>query len=246
MKYLPWNTDDLIKVLALYHQIPFGRMHARTPEVINLSKAIGRTSNSIALKLVNFASLDAKHHARGVKGMSNHSKRDKEIWKKYHNNWDVLAFAHSDLDKQPVEDIDTVDSTSRTTLVKIRIGQQFFRRSVLANFEDKCAFTGIYCSDLLRASHIIPWSKNVSLRLNPKNGICLNAILDAAFDKGWIGIDESFRAVISIHLTKFIPDDVFNTYFRPINLKKLSPCRFYPEIEYLKFHFEHIFRGKPL
>lgn len=39
---------------------------------------------------------------------------------------------------------------------------------------------------LLIASHIVPWSKDKTNRLNPSNGLCLSAIHDRAFDQGFI------------------------------------------------------------
>jgi len=35
---------------------------------------------------------------------------------------------------------------------------------------------------LLVASHIVPWRSDPGNRLNPKNGLCLSAIHDRAFD----------------------------------------------------------------
>jgi len=35
--------------------------------------------------------------------------------------------------------------------------------------------------ELLNASHIIPWRVDSTNRLNPRNGICLNALHDRAF-----------------------------------------------------------------
>jgi len=55
--------------------------------------------------------------------------------------------------------------------VKTRVNQNVFRQIVLANYDNKCALTGIDLSELLVASHIIPWSENEHERLNPENGI---------------------------------------------------------------------------
>ena len=55
--------------------------------------------------------------------------------------------------------------------VKTRVNQNVFRQIVLANYEGKCALTGIDLSELLVASYIIPWADNEQERLNPENGI---------------------------------------------------------------------------
>jgi putative restriction endonuclease len=53
-----WTRDELILAINLYSKLPFGKMHSRNPEVINLAKFINRTPGSVAFKLVNFASFD--------------------------------------------------------------------------------------------------------------------------------------------------------------------------------------------
>lgn len=40
--------------------------------------------------------------------------------------------------------------------VKTRVNQNVFRKIVLANYDGKCALTGIDIPELLVASHIIP------------------------------------------------------------------------------------------
>ena len=67
---------------------------------------------------------------------------------------------------------------------------------IMANYSSRCDITGIDIPDLLFASHIIPWSKNENERLNPENGICLSALYDKVFDKGYIGINEKYGILI--------------------------------------------------
>ena len=38
-----WTREELIVALNLYCKIPFGRIHIRSPLVIELARAIGRT-----------------------------------------------------------------------------------------------------------------------------------------------------------------------------------------------------------
>jgi putative restriction endonuclease len=75
-----WSREELILAINLYCKLPFGRLHNRNPEIINLANLIGRTPSSVAYKLVNFASLDPSLKARGIKGASNASNLDREIW----------------------------------------------------------------------------------------------------------------------------------------------------------------------
>lgn len=58
-----WTREELILAINLYCKLPFGRLHRSNPEVIHLANLIGRTPNSVAYKLVNFASLDPSFSA---------------------------------------------------------------------------------------------------------------------------------------------------------------------------------------
>ena len=48
----------MILTLALYFQLPFGRLNHTTAEVRDLAKLMNRTENAIAMRLVNFAACD--------------------------------------------------------------------------------------------------------------------------------------------------------------------------------------------
>ena len=57
------------------------------------------------------------------------------------------------------------------------------------------SMTGITEPALLRASHIIPWTKcpDDAKRLNIFNGLLLSALCDAAFDRGLVTFDDEGR-----------------------------------------------------
>lgn len=59
-----WTREEFILALNLYLKIPFGKMHSRNPEIQKLARLIGRTDNSVALRLVNFAACDPELQAR--------------------------------------------------------------------------------------------------------------------------------------------------------------------------------------
>ena len=99
--------------------------------------------------------------------------------------------------------------------VKTRVNQSVFRQIVLANYDGKCALTGIDLSELLVASHIIPWADNVQERLNPENGICLSSLYDKAFDKGLISFTNDQHIIFSVRLDSFPKEyqfDIRNCY----------------------------------
>ncbi|MCU1296533.1 MAG: restriction endonuclease [Acidobacteriaceae bacterium] len=51
-----WTREELIVAFNLYCKIPFGRIHIRNPQVIELARLIGRTPSAVSWKLANFAS----------------------------------------------------------------------------------------------------------------------------------------------------------------------------------------------
>ena len=85
-----------------------------------------------------------------------------------------------------------------------RIGQDVFRRALLAFWNGACAVTGITDEALLRASHIVPWSKceNDAQRLDVNNGLLLSALWDAAFDARLIGFDAGGSVVVDASLSE--------------------------------------------
>ncbi len=68
---------------------------------------------------------------------------------------------------------------------------------ILTSYGAKCAVTGVEEPKLLVASHIMGWSEDAAQRLNPRNGILLNALHDKAFDRHLITFDETNRMVVS-------------------------------------------------
>ena len=65
----PWTRDEMIMTLALYFQLPFGRLNHATPEVRKLAQLLNRTENAVALRLVNFAACDPYIINSGRTGM---------------------------------------------------------------------------------------------------------------------------------------------------------------------------------
>ncbi len=128
--------------------------------------------------------------------------------------------------------------------VKTRVNQNVFRQIVVANYSGKCAITGIDIPDLLVASHIIPWSKNEEERLNPENGICLSALYDKAYDKGYIGINEDFKILISSVLKKKQKEKYYEKYFAHLNgTPIILPQKYPPRKDFLTYHLNSIFKG---
>lgn len=84
--------------------------------------------------------------------------------------------------------------------ITVRINQSVFRQKVLDNFQGRCCLTGIDESNLLVASHIIPWASNINTRLSPHNGLCLSVLYDKLFDKGYFTINSDLNVIITQRL----------------------------------------------
>lgn len=250
-----WSREELILVFNLYLKLPFGKMHTRTPEIIEMAKLIGRTVNSIAIRLTNFAACDPYHQDRGVKGMVGEVKQCQPIWDEFFGNKELLIFESERIlaEKENLtieykfdsvlDDIIDLKGEVKLREVKTRVNQTFFRQLVLANYSSKCALTGIDIPELLFASHIIPWSKNEQERLNPENGICLSALYDKAFDKGLIGINQNYQIILSSIIKSKLETAVYQKHFTVVeNLKLNVPLKYLPKKEFLQYHLDVIFQ----
>jgi putative restriction endonuclease len=251
-----WIREELILALSLYLKLPFGKLDSKTPEIIHLAEKLGRTPGSISMRLNNFASVDPFHQQRGIVGLKGGKKQVEPIWNEFINNKEDLLFESekilANLEKQSIETkfaeilsgTENLKGETKVREVKTRVNQNVFRQIVLANYNRKCAITGIDLPDLLVASHIIPWSQNEVERLNPENGICLSALYDRAYDKGLIGITENYQIILSSELKtkekkEFYPSNFGNLTGITLHL----PQKYLPKKEFLQFHLDTVFRG---
>ncbi len=135
-------------------------------------------------------------------------------------------------------------SDKTTASVRVRRGQQFFRQTVLNSYGVRCCISGINVPRLLVASHIKPWRDFPSLRLDPRNGLCLSTLHDAAFDAGLITLEGDLTLVLSNTLKSYLPQLVLKQNFvkfegRRIRLpEKLAE----PNVAFLSYHRRRIFR----
>jgi putative restriction endonuclease len=254
MKRKLWTNDDLIVVFNLYCKIPFGRIHNRNPEIINLAKLIGRTPSSVSWKLANFSRLDPSLKDRGIQGAQHGSKAEESVWIQFYDNWEELSFeSEKMISKLRGENINLINEEKKTHDVfetekllttKTRINQKFFRTSVLSAYRASCCITGIKIPELLIASHIKPWAIDVENRVNPMNGLCLNVLHDKAFDRGLITISKDYRVRLSRIIksqknNKFIGEN----FIKYEDLEISLPDKFLPKVDLLDFHNKNIFQG---
>ena len=248
-----WNREQLKLAYYLYCQLPFGRLHNRNPEIIELAKLIGRTPSAVAMKLVNFASLDPIITGSGRKGLSAASELDREVWAEFHTDWERLTTESEQLkrnllveakesmscDEISDEEEDLLDFTGETkrVMTEQRVKQHFFRRAVLSSYKGRCCMSGLSEPRLLIASHIVPWSQDKANRLNPSNGLCLSSIHDRAFDQHLISLTDDLKILIGDFVKQRRDEPLIQSAFLSIEGKYIDiPEKFMPEKLFVEKH----------
>ena len=236
-------------MLRLYFTTDFGKLHQHNPEIIEAAFRVDRTPSAFAMKASNFASLDPEILRTGRRGLRGASAADKHIWEEYQTDWNSLAAEAQKAweESRPIKEPESKFSqpggpTESRELVKVRRMQSFFRAAVLANYEDKCAISGLPTPELLNASHIIPWRVEESLRADPTNGIALSALHDRAFDRGLISLDDEFRVLVSPKLKTAEANLFLSASLLEIEGSKLRlPLRYPPAKRSLEYHRDVVF-----
>jgi len=261
-----WTREHLLVALNLYCKLPFGKFDKNNAVVRLVASKMGRSANSLAMKLSNLASLDPVQSARGIKGLSGASNQDRATWQEFHDNIETLGVVSEQLlhDLFTNDDLSEVDFLNRgtvrleptaslvapmgpteiTTTIKARRGQQFFRQSVLNAYGVRCCITGINVPGLLIASHIRPWSAFPSDRLNLRNGLCLSKLHDAAFDAGLITLNEKYEVMLSKKLQSYFPQAALEQNFSQYaGVKIRLPAKLAePDAAFLEYHRDAIFQ----
>lgn len=241
-----WNDHELLVAMSLYCRFPFGQFHSKQPSIIRVAEALGRTPGALAMKLCNLASLDEAHRERGVGGLGNASRKDREIWEAFEGDWagmvlkserELARLRTGLVASEDEEDTEDYSGSSVRREADQRVGQDFFRRAVLTSYGVRCCITGNPITDLLTASHIIPWADSNKDRLNPRNGLCLAKTQDAAFDRGLVTLDEDLRVVLSRSLRDACSARTLQENFLRFEGQRIEdPSRFRPKAEFLAWH----------
>lgn len=263
-----WTRDQQLLAFRLYCNENYGRLYAGNPEVVRYAEIIGRTPDAVAMKACNFASFDRHHADRGVSGLTNASKADRELWGEFEADseriaaeteevWDRATAsepgaAPSDVGvsaavgSEPARPVDEPPAgpTDVEQTVRVRRVQRFFRTAVLTSYDNRCALSGVPLPELLNASHIIPWSADVSRRADPRNGIALHALYDRAFDRGYLSFDETLCVILSPALRIENPPPLHVTTLLDLEGRPLTtPNRAPPDPQALAWHRERVFRA---
>lgn len=245
-----WSRQELIVAFNLYCRMPFGKIHSRNPVIMQVAKQLERTPSSLAMKMLNFASLDPMIVNTGRRGLGNASNSDRSVWQEFHQDWERLALESQlflktakVISSEELQEVSAVDFAGETkkSVVHVRLKQSFFRQAVLSSYQGHCCMTGLADQRLLIASHIVPWSKDKANRLNPSNGLCLSALHDKAFDQGLVTVLPDLKIKVSKRLNEtkneFCKMAIVSLEGRKIAL----PEKFLPAEEFLVYHNKNIF-----
>lgn len=119
-----------------------------------------------------------------------------------------------------------------------RVGQDIFRGGLLDYWAGCCAISGLAVPELLRASHIKPWSdcESDTERLDIFNGLLLAVHFDAAFDRGFFTLADDGTVMVSDALT--------TEARRTLGLdRSLGVAVAGEHARYLAWHRAHVFKG---
>ena len=260
-----WTREHSLIALNLYCKLQFGQFHHNNPLIVDVASRMGRSPSSLAMKLSNFASLDPVQRARGIKGLSGASTQDQIMWREFQDHLGNLGPESEQL----LHDLFTQDedcevdflqrdrvrlepsaklsmpmgNTETTATTIVRRGQQFFRQTVVNAYGVRCCISGINVPRLLVASHIKPWRDFPSERLDPRNGLCLSSLHDAAFDAGLITLDEKLLVVLSKRLKTFFPQPALEQNFLPFEQKpiRLPEKLAEPDPQFIRYHRDTVF-----
>lgn len=253
-----WTRDQLLVALDVYCRTPFGKFDQSNPEIVRISKLIGRTPSALAMKLSNLAGLDKKIIDSGRSGLSGASNLDRAIWAEMQSDWGKLAIesqralemfaakskesshTSAQVDKDFAENY---EGMTKPVTVEQRMKQSLFRATILSGYKSRCCMSHLGEPRLLIASHIIPWGKDKSNRLNPRNGLCLSALHDRAFDQGMITVTPDYFIKVSRRLMKQFKNGFLSEGILKLDGVKIRlPDKFLPAPEFLEWHNKHLFK----
>lgn len=148
---------------------------------------------------------------------------------------ETLEFSTAEVEafREQIEHENYEVADSHSTVKTRGSAQKAFAEAVKANYGFQCAVTSIETRDFLIASHIVPWSEDQTIRIDPSNGICLSILVDRAFEKGYLLIEDDLT--ICIDWNKLGNDLSLRRQLEPYHGQKLNlPRAEAPKPEYLQ------------
>lgn len=244
-----WTREQIIVALNVYCKIPFKNSSSRHPMIREYAQIIGRTPAALNLKIGNLGSFDPVLREKGIVGLAHTSKMDEDVWNEFFDNPEKLAyesekiiaeFKHLSIEESTVVDMSNLpEGSERTTVVRQRVNQKFFRDAVLCSYENRCCITGVGHPALLEACHISSWRDDVKNRTNPRNGLCMNPLFHRAFDEHLIAVTPDYNILISEQMIDSAKEDKFRQYLQSLVGQSIRlPEKFAPDRSLLSIHYE--------
>ena len=136
-----------------------------------------------------------------------------------------------------IDGLDEMQGEDVLRTVRARANQNVFRKMIMKIYSQSCCITGLNIPEVNRASHIIPWAENETLRLDPRNGLCLSATYDAAFDRNIISLDDDYRIILSKNIKDYYTNESVKEYFLNKQGDEITlPSSYLPHKDYLESH----------
>jgi putative restriction endonuclease len=237
-----WTKEELISAYNLYCKIPVSEINNNNKSILNFADLLGKTPKEIVKKFKNFSKLDVI-----VQVLNNTDNEDVNTWNLFNTDWKKAVYESEKnlfyLENKLNKISNFPKGKEREKIVSMRVNQTFFRMAILTSYQNKCCITQLPFTELLNASHIIPWASDEANRLNPHNGLCLNTLHDRAFDRGFITVLPNYTINISDRICEVIDNKSVIDYFIKFKNKKIFlPNRFLPEKSFLEYHNQNIFK----
>jgi putative restriction endonuclease len=226
------NLDDYTAFKVLYAYLVDKKSHRSIQkEVLGLpAKANG--GGFVAMDILHHFNIKEEHKGLLSKNYDNISDLDEKAKELIESFIEARIEAKNLIERKPIKP--NKNKTERNANVKVRVYQDVLKEYLLENYNHKCALCDIDQSELLIASHIVPWSLNETARLELENCILLCVLHDKLFDKGFITIADN-NVVVSKKLKQSVHYHVKDLVFR-------QPLQNPPNNEYLMLHYDQIFK----
>lgn len=190
-------------------------------------------STALKVPLVEDAGLDASY-GHFISVVLGYSGPIHNVRRKYWLTDAAVEFVRSVPEEE--QEIPGLTDTEREALVRARVGQNNFRKALIRKWKG-CPVTGCSLIEVLRASHIMPWSVSTNeQRLDPNNGLLLTPNLDMLFDAGYITFGDSGGLVCSGRFSKSERKVLLPSGIKDIPLNEAHKT-------YLAYHRKHVFKG---
>jgi len=120
-----------------------------------------------------------------------------------------------------------------------------FRKVITSIYDYRCAFCGLRIIDskfqnIVDASHIKPFSEFRDDRIT--NGLSLCKNHHWALDKGWFGIDNNYKIIVSKAIEDISPNNRSLKYFEGESIILPDNQSHFPSVEALSWHIQNTFQ----